>query len=500
MPIIAYLIGFSIYHFIYLSFSKDEHVKRRKAIKHIGLGLSAGLALPSFLTSCSKDDPGPEVPFDGNVVVIGAGASGLFAADILRSKGIQVTILEAGSQAGGRVRSLRNQKELVNLSAADFPVELGAEVVEGSDSLWGIGLKNRALPVVDVSTAGTDRFILDSIAKPGSEWETDGDFVSAQNFVNGIPNYVGPFVSIEDAASGLPARVEALVNSQAGNYYGSSNATVGIAGVAESLSARQHDKQQLVIQTNPMQDFLLSRFDQVKDLIKLNTPVTSIDYNGDTIVITDANGEQMEAKKVVVTVPVSILKSSSINFSPGLPSSMTSAMSRIGMDPSIRVVIDFKKNFWGESAGFIWGGTSFPHCFNAGVGRSEFFKTLSITINGAKAAELSAMGADMVNVILAELDAVYGGQATQFVRRDLDTNQVISIIQDWSKEEYIKGGISYPLPNATLADREALGQPIKEKLFFAGEATDISGDSGTVNGALASAERVAEQVIKSITG
>ena len=216
--------------------------------------------------------------------------------------------------------------------------------------------------------------------------------------------------------------------------------------------------------------------------------------------ISDANSGQTEAKKVIVTVPISILKGNGISFSPGLPSNMTSAMAKIGMDSSIRVVIDFKKNFWGEAAGFIWGGTSFPNCFNAGVGRSEFSKTLSITINGAKAAELSAMGADMVNVILTELDAVYGGQATQFVRRDLDTNQVISIIQDWSKEEYIKGGFSYPLPNANVKDREALGQAIKDKLFFAGEATDVSGDAGTVNGALASAERVAEQVIKSITG
>lgn len=106
----------------------------------------------------------------------------------------------------------------------------------------------------------------------------------------------------------------------------------------------------------------------------------------------------------------------------------------------------------------------------------------------------------MVNTILAELDAIYARQATQFVRRDLNTNEVLSVIQDWGKDEFIQGGYSYPMASATGEDREALGAPIGGKVFFAGEATDTSGDAGTINGALASAERVAEELIKSITG
>jgi monoamine oxidase len=106
----------------------------------------------------------------------------------------------------------------------------------------------------------------------------------------------------------------------------------------------------------------------------------------------------------------------------------------------------------------------------------------------------------MITPILAELDAVYAGQATLFVRRDLNTNQILSIIEDWSKEEFIKGGYSFPLINATTDDRKNIGTPIDNKLFFAGEATDVGGDAGTINGALASAERVAQEVIKSIRG
>lgn len=456
--------------------------------------------MPQLLASCSKDDPGPEVPYDGDVVIIGAGTAGLYTADILHAKGIKVTILEAGNQMGGRIRSLRNQKELVNLSAADFPVELGAEVVYGSNSIWGTNLQNFKVTTLDVGAVSSDQFIMDNIAKTSTEWEIDGDFANAKNFVDDLANFTGSGNTVAQAAAGLPGRVLALVNSQIGNLYGSSDATLGIGGVAEALTARKHDGKHLVLKTNPMQDFLIFRFDQVRDLVQLNTQVTSVDASGEKIIVTDANGGQIETNKVIVTVPLSILKKNIISFSPGLPAAKTAAMGKMGMDHSIRVVIDFKKNFWGSSTGFIWGGTSFPHCFSAGVGRGEFDQTLSITINGPKAVEMSAQGPDMINTILAELDGIYAGQATQFVRRDFNTSEVLSIIQDWGKDEFIQGGYSYPLAGATLADRESLGMPIGDKIFFAGEATDVSGDAGTINGALASAERVAEEVVKSITG
>ena len=62
-----------------------------------------------------------------------------------------------------------------------------------------------------------------------------------------------------------------------------------------------------------------------------------------------------------------------------------------------------------------------------------------------------------------------------------------------------KGGYSYPLVGATAQDRINLGTAVPGgKIFFAGEATDVNGDAGTVSGALQSAERVAQELIKSI--
>jgi monoamine oxidase len=119
-------------------------------------------------------------------------------------------------------------------------------------------------------------------------------------------------------------------------------------------------------------------------------------------------------------------------------------------------------------------------------------------VNGAQAEKFSAAGKDQViQAILQELDTAFDGKATVNVRRD-EVGNVINEYFDWTKEPYIQGGISYVSPNGSIEDRTVLAQPMNESIFFAGEATDSSGESGTINGALLSAERAAQEVVVSI--
>ena len=464
--------------------------------------------MPSYLMSCSKDDPGPEVPYDGNVIVIGAGAAGLYAADILRVKGIKVTILEASSQPGGRIRSLRNQIDVQyqsfnNASQADFPIELGGEVVYGSNSSWGKIISDLSLPTVEVDPTAP-RYILDSQAKTSADWNSDGDWNAVQNFVNGLPNYAGG--DTVQGAAAVSTRAQALLNSQTGNYYGTNSDRIGAFGLGESLKLSKRDAKQLMTRANPWQDIIISRFSEVIPSIVLNTVVKKIDWSSTLITITDSNGKEYTATKVIVSVPLSILKNGDITFTPGLDATKTSALAKFKMDAAMRIVLDFKTNFWGLDSSYIWGGSTVPQYFNSGVGRSKFFRSMALTIYGQKAEQLSALSNyDKVLTVLAELDAVYQGQATRFIRRDLDeklddTNNIVRLVKDWTKDEFIKGGVSYPLVGATNADRKDLSLPIADKLYFAGEATDVEGDSGTVSGALNSAVRVVEEIVKSIRG
>ena len=165
---------------------------------------------------------------------------------------------------------------------------------------------------------------------------------------------------------------------------------LGMKAVSEGFALLQRNKEILTLADNPMQDALLSRYSNVMVDVETNSEVKEINYTGEKVIVSGqrtGSGEpfSLEADQVIVTVPVSILKSGSIAFTPGLPSTKTSALSNMEMDAALRVLLDFKGNFWGETSGFLYGGADGPEYFNSGAGRSELYKTLSITVGGAKA-------------------------------------------------------------------------------------------------------------------
>jgi len=240
--------------------------------------------------------------------------------------------------------------------------------------------------------------------------------------------------------------------------------------------------------------------------VQVNKAVKAIDYSGTGVII---SGESilspgssepftMEADRVIVTVPVSILKTGDIAFSPSLPADKITSLSNMEMDAAFRVLLDFKMNFWGQESAFLYGGSESPEYLNAGVGRSENSKTLSLTVNGSKAAEFSTLGTDAIPIILDEMDTYFGGKATLNIRKDLN-DKAITVIQDWSKEKYVRGGIAYLKSEGSNQDRINLGASVNDKIFFAGEATDARGESGTINGALLSGERAANEALTSIS-
>ena len=67
---------------------------------------------------------------------------------------------------------------------------------------------------------------------------------------------------------------------------------------------------------------------------------------------------------------------------------------------------------------------------------------------------------------------------------------------DWDSDPFSQGAYSYVKVGGEGCQGR-LGSPIGNTLFFAGEATDISGHNGTVHGAIASGQRAAQEILKS---
>lgn len=68
--------------------------------------------------------------FDGNVIIVGAGAAGLAAAKILEQNNINYTILEATNRYGGRLKK--------DTTLADFPIDIGAEWIHSNPKVLNV--------------------------------------------------------------------------------------------------------------------------------------------------------------------------------------------------------------------------------------------------------------------------------------------------------------------------------------------------------------------------
>lgn len=486
-------------------------MNRRALLKNLGFGLSAGLVLPPLLSACDGEDPAPKTDYTGTVAIVGAGAAGLYAADILKAKGINVIIFEASDRIGGRVRSLKSTDKpnasLIFTSnsqlGTDFPNELGAALVKGRDSAWGKFVEQLKISTVNVPNMGTDGYYIDGSFVTSADLSSDADFIAAKNFYDNLASQSGTG-TVQEAieAAGINSRMHAILNAWIGNDLATTNNRVGMQNVAESAAARNRGSELLTLSSNPMQDALLSRFSKVVTDVRMNHQVTRINYSGATVALEGVDVKtggtfSVDAEKVIVTVPVSILKAGDIAFSPALPALKTNALATMDMDASIRVLLDFKANFWGESSGFLYGAPEAPEYFNGGVGRSEMCRTLAVTLSGAKATQYSALGRNMIPLLIDELNSIYAGKASNHIRYDPSDNMV-TVIQDWSLEPFIRGGASYSKPGGTNLHRKDLSSSLASKLFFAGEATDFTGEFGTINGALLSAERAAAEVSETI--
>lgn len=447
-------------------------MKRRLFTRNVLTGLAGGLLLPTSLFGCKK--PLGSFPEGFRVIVVGAGAAGLYAAKNLKEHGAEVIVLEASDHIGGRIRKLEG--------FADFGIDLGAEWMHGQNALSKSLAQESGFSLFE-DNAESKYWVGNSLLNnlPNSPVH------QLQRILEGEVSYGGPDISLRAHATqlGLPANHDGLLEALASEF-----------GTRSSLLSMKYTPLEFEKWSSGDRDFKCSRtqFDflnevvaaSVVDEIVTNAPVTSINYSGSTVSITTDNGTVYEADRVLVTVSLGVLKAGLIDFYPALPAEKLDAIQTVGIDAGMKVFLKFSQNFWDRFS--ITGASVCPAYYDAGLGKSGLDNVLAAFLMGEKAEYLSALGQAAIPELLAELDGMFNGQASATFQEGR--------IMDWGKEPFVRG--AYSFSSLGIGNkRQHLSTSVNDRLFFAGEATHTEGHFQTVHGALETGEREFEKILAS---
>jgi monoamine oxidase len=430
------------------------------------------------------------------VLVIGAGVSGLYAARSLQTAGYQVTVLEAATQIGGRIRTDRSL-------FGNLPIEIGAQFIHGQrndagqlNPIWSLAqdrgwttahfnsdsatLLRSGLPLVS-----TDEEDLYALADAAYEWIID---VRKEQLEDNQTT-----VSVWSAFDAFAKR-QRLSKTRRRDLRALLAADVegDLAGDLNRISLLAYDEdEEFGIGGDRM---ILGGYDQVPAHlaqgldIRLSTRVRRIEHGSAPARVLTHAGTVFEAEAVLVTVPLGVLRAGSISFSPSLPTSKRGALSRMRMGAFTKVILQFPDRFWPAGNWFTnimpkspWG-LSFASMETPHPGSNILIAWQA----GTRARTLEALSDTRVlTTVMRDLRATFPAQTLP--------NPSRLHVTRWSRDPLTLGAYSYPVIGSLRSDISRLAAPVGSRLFFAGEATSAD-YPGTVHGAWLSGERAANEI------
>jgi len=454
-----------------------SNFKRRGFMKLCGGAIASMLLSNSLGASCSTD-----------CIIVGAGVSGLAAADYLRRKGWRVTILEARERIGGRV-----------FSRADWlgktPVDMGAS--------WIHGISEN--PIAELAQkAGFHLMPFDY--NNSVVFNSGGTAISKKEMLKIHRDFKKNLKSADSWAE-----KQAMDVSLQDSFRAAEKEISWSSEEIAQLDFRAHTEIEHEFAANLAQ---LSAFwwDEGKDLIGgdafikggLNTIFEPLArgqdiYFGETVnrvfhdsmgvrVITE-KGLEVTARKLILTVPLGILKKGSITFEPSLPDYKNRAIRTIGFGNYQKTVLLFEDVFWNKDLHlFDWNGGTKGKDWAEWVNLYPFTgEAALIAFNTAASAyAVESMSDDEISKAATEaLSSALGRKVPP--PKDI-------LVSRWGHDPHSLGAYSFMGVGATPADRVALGKPLGGTLFFAGEA--VSKDyPATMRGAYESGMTAAKQCL-----
>jgi monoamine oxidase len=432
---------------------------------------------------------------NADVLIIGAGAAGLMAAYTLAKAGKEVTVLEACNRTGGRIHTIDDTMFFKH-------AELGAEFVHGN---LPVTLQLLHEAGIAYHPAGGEMWQYkegaftkdagmfegwDLLMQKLNELQTDitlQEFLNehfADNKFNALKDAVIQYASGYDTSD--PARVNALaLRREWQNEDEEAQYRIG-GGYCTLVS------------------YLATVCKQHGGTIYLNAPVTQITWQEQMVKATTADGENYEAKQVILAIPLGVWQAPAtakgyINFSPPVNEQIT-ALQKLGFGAVIKVLLQFDDIFWenissekpGEDSldnmAFLLTNEVIPTWWTQAPGHQPL---LTGWLGGAAAAQqVNTPAEEILQQSLQSLSKIFNISA-EFLKEKL----IAWHVANWTADAYIYGSYAYDTVD-TSAALQILKQPVADTMYFAGEFMYQGTAMGTVEAALTSGRDTARQLLK----
>lgn len=414
-----------------------------------------------------------------DVIVIGAGASGLYCGfylNLIYKGSISVLTLEGRDRIGGRVQTE---------NVAGIPLDLGANHIR-----WGTFTGNglyftKSLPKLRAVTQDFGPLFSESgKVIPVTDSTFDG-FTRISSQLKFLSDLKSTDMALEKH---LMEQFPGAMNDPLLQYI--FNGYLGThVGPLSDLSAKDWNTyEHQVGRYTVITDGMINLFNHIipgQD-IQLNTIVRAIrqDQHGVTI---ETNRGNFSAKWVICTVPLGVLKAGSVSFDPGLSQEKLDAINTIGVGYRNKIHLKFPKVFWPKSSGFGFC-TGAPETFFI-VENTQLHHghgVLCAHASGNFAQQIEELSQEQVtNLIMNQLRDAFGEGIP-------DPEWVKT--SKWSNDPFSLGAFSFPGVGTTEATWEALARP-EGRIFFAGEHC-FPPYRGTIKGAVISARFAYSEILK----
>lgn len=438
---------------------------------------------------------GSEGTGDGvaDVVVIGAGVAGLAAAAELTARGLDVVVVEARGRVGGRIHTRYD-------TDSPFPVELGAEFIDVPGPAWEV-----------MRAAGGA-----AVRSVGGMWEVAGGEAAplpmaeiAERVLGRLdppPEQDRPFLEWLDEQEGISPRDRAVTLRYVEGFHAADLDRVGVQWLATTTQesaggggeARFHPLGGFSRVPDGLRAALGSRC-----AVRLNTVVTEVRWRRGGVELRCRSGcgqelEPVRARRALVTLPLGVLQATgdepgAVRFFPEVDGKREAA-ERLATGIVVKVVTRFRRAFWEEALRFRDDGRERKFFLADGAYPTWWTPSpvcaplLTAWAAGGAARRIVDAGREVEDAMEA-LARMLGME-----RRRVEAEVEAWHFHDWTADPFSRGAYSY-VPTGALPAQEALGRPVDDTLFFAGEATATDGWNGTVDGAILSGRRAAREIL-----